>query len=218
MEPVGRALPNIALAKRLVDTLPFGVPGLFNPWKDICGDDLPINGPQAKLQRLAEHLACEPRFIVCGEAPGHLGCRHSGVAFTSERQLLEGAVPRVHCAEQRLTSRRLSFAEPSATIVWRVLRDLGIAEETLLWNALQMHPHKPDDARTNRTPTPRELMLGAPAMRILVEAFPATKVIAVGRKAEALLHEMGIATAGQVRHPANGGATEFAQGMAALIH
>ncbi len=207
----------IALARTLVDTLPFGVPGLFNPWKDVCNDDLVCNGPEDKLRRLAAHLSGTPRFIVCGEAPGHLGCRHSGIAFTSERLLLEGAIPRVARPDSRLTSRKLPFSEPSATIVWRVLNELGIAQETVLWNALQMHPHKPGDVRTNRTPTPKELMQGAPAMRILVDAFPTTKLIAVGRKAETLLQEMGLETAGQVRHPANGGATAFAVGLRKLV-
>jgi nucleotidyltransferase/DNA polymerase involved in DNA repair len=53
-------------------------------------------------------------------------------------------------------------------------------------------------------------------MRLLVEAFPRAKVVAIGRKSELLLERMGVATAGQVRHPANGGATAFAQGMRGL--
>lgn len=210
-------MPNITLATRLVGTLPSGIPGLFNPWKDSCPDDLDSNGPEAKLERLAAHLDCAPRFIICGEAPGHLGCRHSGVAFTSERLLLEGAIPRIACDAPRLTRRKLSFSEPSATIVWRVLRELGISEETILWNALQMHPHLPGNPSSNRTPTAKELMQGAPALRILVDEFPDTKVVAVGRKAELLLQEMGIPVYGQIRHPANGGATLFTEGLRALI-
>lgn len=207
---------DLTLAKRLVETLPHGVPGLFNPWHDVCEDDLPINGPNEKLQRLAAHLDCKPRFIVCGEAPGHLGCRHSGIAFTSERLLLEGIIPRVDCGDSRLTVRQLPFSEPSATIVWNVLNGLGIAKETILWNALQLHPHELGIARTNRTPSTSELLLGTPAMRILVETFPDAKLIAVGRKAEGLLLQMGIASAGQVRHPANGGAKAFAEGMRSI--
>lgn len=208
---------SLALTKALIDTLPFGVPGLFNPWKDHCDDDLQSNGPDAKLARLAAYLDCAPRFIICGEAPGHLGCRHSGIAFTSERLLLEGVIPRVPSEMSRLTSRKLPFSEPSATIVWRVLNELGIAQETILWNALQMHPHAPGNPRSNRTPTTTELLQGAPAMRLIVQAFPNAKLVAVGRKAEGLLQEMGITVVGQVRHPANGGARAFADGLAALI-
>lgn len=205
------------LAKRLIETLPFGVPCLFNPWRDICPDDEPCNGPEAKLERLAAHLACHPEFILCGEAPGFSGCRHSGVAFTSERLLMDGAIPRVPQPQRRLTSRRLPFSEPSATIVWKTLYRLGIAEGTVLWNALQMHPHKPGERLSNRTPTPAEIALGEPALRILLDAFPSAKVVAVGRKAEGLLRGMCVVPVAAVRHPANGGATEFAAGMKQLV-
>jgi hypothetical protein len=208
---------TLQLAKALVATLPSGVLGLFNPWMDTCAEDLATNGPGSKLERLAAHLACEPRFILCGEAPGYQGCRYSGVAFTSERLLLEGAIPRVIAPSARLTARRLPFSEPSATIVWKTLKGLGVHEETILWNALQLHPHKPGQIHTNRTPSHAELMQGAPGLRLLVDAFPRAMLVAVGRKAELLLQEMGLKPAGQVRHPANGGATLFAAGLANLI-
>lgn len=210
-------MPNHSLARALAATLPAGLPTLFNPWRDPCPGDTVLNSPNHRLDRLAQHLGCEPEFLVVGEASGYLGMRRSGIAFTSERLLLEGAIPRVTSPTGRLTMRRLSYSEPSATIVWKALNRLGIAERTVLWNALPMHPFKPGNFESNRTPSDAELMLGAQAMRLLVTAFPQAKVIAVGRKSEQLLGQMGIATAGQVRHPANGGATAFAEGLAALI-
>lgn len=208
---------NLELAIRLIETLPRGIEGLFNPWVERCPEDLESNGPEVKLRRLAAHLTCQPAFIVCGEAGGYQGCRHSGMAFTSERLLLEGAIPRVSTSATRLTSRNLPFSEPSATIVWKTLYHLGIEKQTILWNALQMHPYKAGNIRSNRTPTPAEIALGAPAMQILVDAFPTAKIVAVGRKAEGLLQEMGIRVAGAVRHPANGGATKFASGMHQMV-
>jgi hypothetical protein len=165
---------------------------------------------------LAAHLDCEPEFLIVGEASGYLGMRRSALAFTSERLLLEGAIPRIPAPPGRLTTRTLPYSEPSATIVWKSLYRLGIAERTILWNALPMHPFRPGDVDSNRTPTDAELMQGAPSMRLLVKAFPNVKVVAVGRKSEALLAGMGVLTAGQVRHPANGGATAFARGLSAL--
>lgn len=207
---------RLSLARSLVATLPTGMPGLFNPWRDRCPHDAAGNGPQAKLERLALHLACEPEFILAGEAPGYQGCRYSGIAFTSERLLGEGAIPRIP-APGRLSTRRLPFSEPSATIVWKTLYRLGIAERTILWNALQLHPHRADSLWSNRTPAPAEIQLGEPALRILIEVFPRAKIVAVGKKAEGLLGAMGVKVAGAVRHPANGGATEFARGLQALI-
>lgn len=208
---------KLSLARDLVDTLPCDVPGLFNPWADHCPHDASGNGPEAKLHRLALHLDCEPEFILAGEAPGYQGCRYSGIAFTSERLLGEGAIPRIPALMGRLSTRRLPFSEPSATIVWKTLYRLGIAERTILWNAMQLHPHRADNLWSNRTPTPEEIRLGAPAMRMLIESFPRAKIVAVGKKAEGLLTEMGVRIAGAVRHPANGGATEFASGLQSLI-
>lgn len=206
-----------SLARRLVATLPAGRAGLFNPWADSCPHDAAGNGPQQKLERLAAHLDCDAQFILVGEAPGYQGCRYSGIAFTSERLLGEGAIPRIPALGHRLSTRKLPFSEPSATIVWKTLYRLGIAERTILWNAMQLHPHRADNLWSNRTPQPAEIALGAPAMRMLKEAFPNARIVAVGKKAEGLLHEMGIETAGAVRHPANGGATEFAKGLQELL-
>jgi uracil-DNA glycosylase len=204
------------LAACLIESLPSGVPGLFNPWRDHCPHDCAGNGPEAKLERLARHLDCDADFILVGEAPGYQGCRYSGIAFTSERLLLEGAIPRIPALSGRLSTRRLPFSEPSATIVWKALKTLGIAERTILWNALQLHPHRSDNLWSNRTPTPAELALGAPALHALIAAFPVAKVVAVGKKAEQLMMAMGITPTACVRHPANGGATAFAAGMDAL--
>lgn len=205
------------LAASLVETLPSGLDGLFNPWKDHCPHDAEGNGPAEKLARLARHLDCDPAFILAGEAPGYAGCRYSGIAFTSERLLGEGAIPRLPALSGRLSTRRLPFSEPSATIVWKTLYRLGIAERTILWNALQLHPYRPGELWSNRTPTPSEISLGEPALRLLIEAFPSARIIAVGKKSQGLLEGMGVPTAGAVRHPANGGATEFAAGLARLM-
>lgn len=208
---------KLSLASRLVDTLPSGREGLFNPWRDCCPHDAAGNGPAEKLERLARHLDCNPEFILAGEAPGYQGCRYSGIAFTSERLLGEGAIPRIPALAGRLSTRRLPFSEPSATIVWKTLYRLGIAERTILWNAMQLHPYRPDNLWSNRTPTPSEISLGEPALRMLIKAFPSARIVAVGKKSEGLLLEMGIPIAGSVRHPANGGATEFAAGLKGLM-
>ena len=208
-----------ALVERLVDALPqASIPELFNPYRDQCELDTNAQAAEARRARLVEHLACEPRWILVGEAPGYQGCRYTGVAFTSEKQVLAGAVPRVLAPIERLTRRELPFSEPSATLVWKALYCLGIAEATITWNALQLHPVGPRGPWSNRTPSPAELAAGAPALRLLLAAFPAAGVVAVGRHAQALLAEAGArGVAGAVRHPANGGARAFAEGLAALV-
>lgn len=210
-------MSKLSLASSLTGTLPSGVGGLFNPWRDSCPHDADGNGPAEKLDRLALHLDCSPEFILAGEAPGYQGCRYSGIAFTSERLLAAGTIPRIPALAGRLSTRRLPFSEPSATIVWKTLYRLGIEERTILWNAMQLHPYRSDNLWSNRTPTQEEIKLGEPALRILIETFPSAKIIAVGKKSEGLLREMSIPIAGAVRHPANGGATEFAAGLKGLM-
>lgn len=206
------------LAQRLVETLPAGLPGLFNPWRERCPFETAANGPDQRLERLAHHLDCRAEFILIGEAPGYQGCRYSGIAFTSERLLLEGAIPRIPpLSGERLSDRRLPFSEPSATIVWGTLARLGMAERTILWNAVQLHPHRPDTPWSNRTPTDKELEYGVPALHLLANSFPAAGIIAIGKKAEYLVARAGIPVTGTVRHPANGGATKFAEGLNNLI-
>ena len=210
-------ISSTRLAKRLTDTLPRGSPTLFNPWLNRCADCEPCNGPNAKLARLAAHLARVPKFILCGEAPSHRGCRHSGIAFTSERQLREGRIPGIPPMSYRLTSKASPYSESSATIVWDALYALGIQECTILWNALPMHPHRLGEPHSNRTPKSDEIEKGKRALRMLVDEFRSAKVAAVGRKAERSLKSMGVELAATLRHPANGGATEFAQGLKRLV-
>jgi hypothetical protein len=216
-------MPNFTLAQRLIGALPASRPGLFNPWRDWCDADdrsHPLGGPEGRLIRLAEHLDCEPHYIICGQSPGWRGCRYSGIAFTSERQLLEGSIPRISSTPYRLTRASPSggpLSEPSATIMWNTLRRLGIQSDVVLWNALQMHPHQPSVAWSNRTPTWSEVELGAPALEMLLDAFPDAKVIAIGRKSEDLLRELDMLPNGQLRHPAYGGARQFAEGLSRLV-
>ncbi len=205
------------LARRLVSTLPVGVPGLFNPWADSCAMDQLWNGAHSKLQRLAEHLDCDAKIILCGEAPGYAGARHTGIAFTSERLICEGKIPRVVHDGRRLTLRAKPFSEQSATIVWDMLNRLGIAERTIMWNAVQLHPHLPSKAHSNRTPAPSEVVMGIPALKLLLDSFPSARLLAIGRTSERLLGKMGFDVDASIRHPANGGAKLFRDGVAAAV-
>ena len=208
---------NHDLADELLATLPPSTSSLFNPWRDGCPYDAACNGPEAKRQRLAQHLACDPLFIMVGEAPGFQGCRYTGIAFTSERLILEGTIPRVVPGSDRLSQRQRPFSEPSATNVWKNLIERGLQHRVILWNALQLHPHPPEELWANRTPTDRELVIGRPALKLLHAAFPSASFVAIGKKASHALCAANIDTAAHVRHPANGGATQFSVGLDRIL-
>jgi uracil-DNA glycosylase len=149
-------------------------------------------GARARLrkERLAAYLerrAAAPWLLV-GEAPGYRGARISGIPFTSERQLT-GSGP----------------AEATATIVHRVLSQLGIETEVLLWNVVPTHP---GTERSNRPPTRAEVAQG----RVFADELAGNRrVVAVGRVAHAALGGV------YVRHPSHGGAHAFAAALRGLI-
>lgn len=206
------------LADSLIASLPVGLPGLFNPWRESCPFETTSNRPTDRRNRLVAHLSCNPSLILVGEAPGYQGCRYSGIPFTSERLLLEGGIPRIAVPAARLSTRPRPFSEPSATIVWKALYRLGVANKVVLWNAVQLHPYRPGQPWSNRTPTDAELALGRPALELLFKAYPDASVIAVGKKAGAMLRLIGAHAVSEVRHPANGGAVAFSSGLESIIN
>lgn len=111
----------------------------------------------------------------------------SGLPFTSERQV-SGCGP----------------AEATATIVHRVLSELGLEDDVLLWNVVPTHPHRPGEPRSNRRPARAEVRAG---MAFLERIAAGRRLIAVGRVAQA---ELGGA---YVRHPARGGSAAFRSGL-----
>jgi uracil-DNA glycosylase len=191
-------------------------PGVFNPWRDDDADNsLAHNDAAARLARLEAHLATTPAQVLIGEASGYQGCRVSGIPFTSERLILAGDIPRVASSE-RLSARVRPWSEPSATTVWKTLHELGIAQDTVLWNAFPWHPFHPHQPLSNRTPTHMERERGMPVLRALLGLFPHTRVFAVGRHAEQALQEVGRAAVA-LRHPSMGGATLFRDGLRAAL-
>jgi uracil-DNA glycosylase len=150
------------------------------------------DGPRAQLlrERLVRYLESRAgaAILLVGEAPGYRGARVSGIPFTSERQLT-GSGP----------------AEATATIVHRVLREVGIERDVLLWNVVPTHP---GTASSNRPPTRAEVAAGLALLAPLAEG---RRVVAVGRVAERAL---GVAA---VRHPSHGGATAFQAALASAL-
>jgi uracil-DNA glycosylase len=147
-------------------------------------------GAAVRRSRLAAYLESrgDTRWLLVGEAAGDRGARLSGIPFTSERQLT-GRPP----------------GEATATIVQRVLDELGVAAEVLLWNLVPTHPHLDGEPRSNRRPTRAEI---AEARPFLAELARGRIVIPVGRLAQA---ELG---GPYVRHPSHGGAAGFRVGLA----
>lgn len=206
------------MIERIINALAgYRAPNVFNPWRDVDPLDVLEDPARARRERLLQHFDCRPRFLLIGEAPGYQGCHFSGVAFTNESLLINGAVPRVD-VPGRITSRPRPWAEPSATIVWRTLYELDIATETVMWNAFAWHPHKPAEPMSNRRPNNVELRAGRMILEAVCAHFSAARIIAVGRVAELALAGLRIAADAAVRHPSMGGAAAFKSGLQAIVN
>jgi uracil-DNA glycosylase len=188
-------------------------PDVFNPWTQSDErNDGALNGPEARRERLRAHLRIQPDHIRIGEAAGYQGCHVTGMAFTSERLIMTGVIPRVATAGERLSTRHIPWSEPSATTVWKTLHALNIEQNTILWNAFPWHPHRPGNLQSNRTPTRLERQRGLVVLDSLLTAASKATVFAVGRHAESILDEVGRAAI-PLRHPSMGGAVLFRRGL-----
>jgi uracil-DNA glycosylase len=143
-----------------------------------------------RRERLVDYLESrrDAAFLLVGEAAGYRGARISGIPFTSERQLT-GTGP----------------AEATATIVHRVLAELELEQDVLLWNVVPTHP---GTATSNRRPTSDEIAAGLRFVHALAEG---RRVVAVGRVAERVLGTPA------VPHPSHGGAESFRIRLRSMI-
>ena len=180
----------------------------FNQFRDKGPDDLP-NAPAIRLANLRHYLEerREADVIAVGEAAGYQGMRWSGIAFTSEFDLLRWGDP-----YRRSSRRPRPWKEPSGTIVHGVLEELGAEHRVILWNTVPTHPHLPGKPLSNRRPTRDEIAAGRHFVERLVDIVRPRVLIGVGRVACAALPG-----AHYVRHPAQSGATAFRLGMRAAL-
>lgn len=189
---------------------------LFNPYRDTDAHDAP-GAPGLRRQNLEAALDAvggRPEVLVVAEAPGPWGCRFSGVPFTNERQLLDPAFP----VSGTPTSAQFAASgepmrETSGGIYWGAM--LPHWGRFWTWNAVPLHPHRAGEPLTIRTPGVREVRRWHGLLAATVEAIRPEAVVAVGRKAEGALRAVGQDPL-YVRHPSQGGATLFRDGIAAF--
>jgi len=180
----------------------------FNQFRDAGPDDLP-DAPAIRLANLRHYLEerREADVVAVGEAAGYQGMRWSGIAFTSEFDLLRWGDP-----YRRSSRRPRPWKEPSGTIVHGVLEELGAERRVILWNTVPTHPHLAGKPLSNRRPTREEIAAGRALVERLVEIVQPRVLVGVGRIACAALP-----AAQYVRHPAQSGATAFRAGMRQIL-
>jgi hypothetical protein len=185
---------------------------LFNPYA-------PLDDPLAGIRRdnLVRYLCdvhrFEPRVLLVAEAPGYRGCALSGIPITSERIILNGVKKWGLFGDgYGITSGNpRGVTEMTATILWNALVE-HLDTPPVLWNSVPLHPHRPGNRQSNRTPTVGEQRMGVPYIKSILAIFDIQTILAVGRTAQRMLGEAGYAYVA-VRHPSQGGKAAFIEGL-----
>ena len=165
---------------------------------------------ERNLRRYVDAIAeSGPRVLLLAEAPGWRGMTVTGIPFVSAREVRGGVFEGLE-----LPPEPAAPWEASSAAVWSALADWH-GPLPLAWPIYPHHPFVAGDPRTNRTPRPAEVRAGTPVALELARAFGIETIVAVGRKAQGALAAEGL-DAPAVRHPAQGGARQFAEQLAAL--
>lgn len=199
----------------LVDSLA-AIPGndrLFNPY------DPSEPGASVRQANLAHYLTdlqqFDPGILMVAEAPGYRGCALSGIPVTSERIILNGVEKwglfGADSGYGTTSGHPEGVAEMTATILWGALTAY-LDKPPVLWNTVPLHPHKPDNRQSNRSPLVGERRTGAVYIERVMELYNFDLVLAVGRTAQRMLGEREIDFI-PLRHPAQGGKNEFVAGL-----
>ena len=199
-----------AINALLADLARAAIGSTFNQFRERGADDVP-DAPAIRIANLRSYLAERQgaEILAVGEAAGYRGMRWSGIAFTSEFDLLErwrGGPYRRSSLRDRL------WKEPSGTIVHSILEELSAESRVILWNTVPTHPHLEGNSLSNRRPTRDEIIAGRVFVERMVDIMQPRVLVGIGRVAcEAL------PAAQYVRHPAQSGATSFRAGMRQIL-
>lgn len=151
--------------------------------------------------------------LLVGEAPGYMGCALTGIPFTSEAVLLK----RKHSfldALRPVVKLSGEQGEATASMVWDHL--VNCKYVAAMWNVFPFHPHRPDEPKSNRKPTPKEVADAKQYLEAIIRILTPGKIVAVGNTAaEGLRKQFPDLEFQQARHPSNGGKKEFLVGMKA---
>lgn len=149
--------------------------------------------------------------LMIGEAPGHRGCRLTGIPFTSG-VVIKNAKHKIFREIGSEIKLHQVFSENTATILWNFLgNDRPVP---ILWNAFPFHPHERGMLESNRKPDVQELKEGKKHLKIVYDIFKPKKLCSLGRVGEITLRELFPSEEIiYIRHPSRGGKKIFINGM-----
>ena len=197
------------LAQRELFSIPSSE-GLFNPYQDeVAALDVP-GAAALRQENFKQYLSAyeaSPALFLLAEAPGPWGCRFSGVPLVSESQLADPLFP-VH--GQPTSLEATPHSEYTANIYWRVLAPWF--PRFFTWNTVPFHPYKTGKLLSIRNPRNGEVKQFLPLIEAMLDLIRPDRILAIGRKAEYALTRLDKQCT-YIRHPSQGGARMFEQGV-----
>ncbi|KKN28357.1 hypothetical protein LCGC14_0854830 [marine sediment metagenome] len=189
---------------------------LFNPYYDECESFDNMESAFVRRGNLANYLKImlpKTDSLLVGEAPGHLGARKTGIAFSDEYHLqkinkLLGTKLRI--ATNNIISKDMFVKESSASFVWEILSELETPP--FLWNIIPFHPFNYPKSLTNRTPKTPDYHVSKEVIDYFFEHFKFDTIYAVGQTANKYLQKLGLDPI-LLRHPSFGGSPIFKRQM-----
>lgn len=191
---------------------------VFNPYCEHCAAFDQVDAPQRRLENLLRIMEAavdrEVDAVWIGRDLGHRGGRRTGLAFTDDAHVA------AHGRRWGVTVKRSTkgpiIRERSAEFVWRSLA--RVEKPVFLWNVFPFHPHRPNEALTNRRHNAAERRLGEAYLSALVPLLGPRRLIAVGEDAEIAARRVAKKEqVVRVRHPSYGGQALFEKQISTLI-
>lgn len=186
-----------------------GSDSVFNPYLD---DNIAKN-LELYFRLMKSHGNVDT--LLVGEAPGYLGCKLTGIPFTSGDAVMNIEHPFLCELKSKIRIDCVS-AEATATVVWEFLSTQS--KLPLFWNSFPFHPHPVGNPDGNRAPTNEEVTEGVEYLQAIYEIFTPAKVLGLGRKGEQCAKlAFPEKTITYIRHPGRGGKAEFISGFKSIL-
>ena len=192
------------------------LPNCFNPYSDQCPVWDADNAAEHRLRtlesllRAAEHTDVDALWV--GQDLGYNGGRRTGLAFTDDIHV------QIHCQRWGVSGDRTTKGRPiserSASVIWRALAPLP--QKIFLWNVFPLHPHRPNEAFSNRTHSRKERIVGQEFLQAIIALIKPTKIVAIGTHAYQTVARIDSRSVHRFRHPSYGGQNTFLSQVAEL--
>ena len=189
----------------------------FNPYSNRCVVHDLHDAPKLRSRTLLAVLEVAAKRDVdslwVGRDLGYRGGRRTGLAFTDDVHIHQYA--RRWGISTRQPTSGDTYAERTATMVWRVLS--RIALPVFLWNVFPLHPHEPGNPFSNRLHSNVERKAGVQLLAHVIDLLEPRRLIAIGNDAARVVSNLcAECDVEHVRHPSYGGQALFVSKMCEL--